>query len=140
MKSAPLFSRLSNWVARATGRPITFLLAGTTVLVWLITGPAFHFSDTWQLVMNTTSSIVTFLMVFIIQDTQNRDSEATQLKLDELIRAVSGAHVTLLDLEDLTVDELDRVKKAYVELARQAKADMVSGQQDTGTPDLPWTC
>ena len=87
MKSATGYSHIANWAARLSGRPATFVLAVSVILIWIITGPLFHFSDTWQLVINTATTIITFLMVFLIQNTQNRDTEAMQVKLDELIRA-----------------------------------------------------
>ena len=93
------FSRFAKWTAHATGHPLAFVLAAATIVVWLVTGPVFGFSDTWQLVINTGTTVVTFLMVFLIQNTQNRDSAAVHLKLDELIRTVGGAHNALLDLE-----------------------------------------
>src|SRR6476620_468358 len=95
------FTVIARATARASGHPLVFGVAGGLVFVWLVTGPLFGFSDTWQLVINTGTTIVTFLMVFLIQHTQNRDSEAAQLKLDELIRAVKGANNSLLNLEDL---------------------------------------
>ena len=99
--------------------------------LWSITGPIFGFSDTWQLVINTGTTIVTFLMVFLIQNTQNRDSQAMQLKLDELIRAIDGAHNGLLDLEELTEDDLSRIKARYEALARKAREDLKQGLEDT---------
>ena len=124
------FSRLAKWTARATGHPSTFVIAMLLILGWLITGPAFGFSSTWQLVINTATTIVTFLMVFLIQNTQNRDSEAMQLKLDELIRATQGAHNAVLDLEELSQQELDRIKAPYEELARQARKQLKQGMKD----------
>ena len=120
-KSKSWFSRFAKLTARASGRPSAFGLAAAVVLIWLITGPIFHFSDTWQLVINTGTTIITFLMVFLIQCTQNRDSEAVQVKLDELIRAVNGAHNALLDLEELEEDELDRIRAKYAKLAEPAR-------------------
>src|SRR5690606_30829287 len=111
------FTTLTKATSRATGRPAAFVLALGTVLVWMITGPIFGFSDTWQLVINTGTTIVTFVMVFLIQSTQNRDTQALQVKLDELIRVTRGAHNALLDLEDLEEEELDRIRASYEELA-----------------------
>jgi len=105
------------------------------IAVWIVTGPLFAFSDTWQLVINTGTTIVTFLMVFLIQNTQNRDTEAIQLKLDELIRATHGAHNALLDLVELEEDSLDAFKRKYLALAEQARQQLVKGQLDTDTPE-----
>jgi low affinity Fe/Cu permease len=116
---------------------MAFILAFGIVLVWGLTGPLFGFSDTWQLVINTGTTIVTFLMVFLIQNTQNRDSEAIQVKLDELIRVTKGAHVALLDLEELEDKELDEIKKDYEELANRARAARRAGKSDTNTPSIP---
>jgi low affinity Fe/Cu permease len=116
-QSQTVFSRLAKSAARAAGHPAAFAAAGGIVLCWALLGPAFHFSDTWQLVINTSTTVVTFLMVFLIQSTQNRDIDAIQVKLDELIRVTRGAHNALLDLEDLSDEELDRVKRQYERLA-----------------------
>jgi len=105
-------------------------------VVWGVTGPIFKFSDTWQLVINTGTTIVTFLMVFLIQNTQNRDSHAVQLKLDELIRSVSGAHNALLDLEELEEADLERFRMRYEKLARAAREALEHGELDSGTPEL----
>src|SRR3569833_2241172 len=121
------FLVFSRKLSNLTGRPTTFIAAVLTVLVWAVLGPYFHFSDTWQLVINTSTPIVTFLMVFLIQNTQNRDSAAMQLKLDELIRAINGAHNGLLDLEELTDEELDRIKSHYELLARKSREDLKRG-------------
>ena len=102
---------------------------------WIVTGPIFDFSDTWQLVINTGTTIVTFLMVFLIQNTQNRDTEAIQVKLDELIRATKGAHNALLDLEELEEENLDAFRTKYEALASAARAELRRGVQDTGTPE-----
>ena len=135
-KSTSLFTRFAKWTARATGRPTTFALAAAVIVVWAASGPVFKFSDTWQLVINTGTTIVTFLMVFLIQNTQNRDTEAVQVKLDELIRVTEGAHLVLLDLEELDDRQLDRIYDTYEELARKARVDAQRGKEDTGTPDL----
>lgn len=100
-----------------------------------MTGPLFHFSDTWQLVINTGTTIITFLMVFLIQNTQNRDSEALQIKLDELIRSIDGAHNALLDLEDLEDKELDHIRMNYSNLAKKAREEIRQGISDTGRPE-----
>jgi len=104
-------------------------------LIWVVTGPLFNFSDTWQLVINTGTTIITFLMVFLIQNTQNRDTEAIQLKLDELIRATKGAHNALLDLEELEEENLDAFKMKYEALAATARTELIHGKKDTGTPE-----
>lgn len=131
-----LFSRFARWAAYAAGHPAACVLAVGTILLWACLGPLYHFSDTWQLVINTGTTIITFLMVFLIQNTQNRDSAAMQLKLDELIRAVQGAHNALLDLEELTQHDLDRIRARYEALARQAREDLRQGHLDTGTPEI----
>src|SRR5438477_7967032 len=111
MYRTSLFSRFAKWAACATGHPLSFMLAKGIILAWATTGPLFHFSDTWQLVINTGTTIITFLMVFLIQNTQNRDSAAMQLKLDELIKGVKGARTSLVDLEELSDEELNRLQK-----------------------------
>ena len=135
-KSKSWFTHFAKWTARMTGRPATFALAVAVILVWAVTGPLFKFSDTWQLVINTGTTIVTFLMVFLIQNTQNRDSEAMQVKLDELIRAMTGAHNALLDLEELEERDLDRIRANYEKLAHQARAQLGEGKIDTDCPDV----
>jgi low affinity Fe/Cu permease len=112
------------------------MMAGAVIVVWIVTGPLFHFSDTWQLVINTGTTIVTFLMVFLIQNTQNRDSEALQVKLDEIIRAMGGAHNALLDLEELEEHELDRIRLNYLKLAKKAREELRQGISDTGRADM----
>ena len=119
MPQQTTFSRLAKAASRFTGRPLCFGLALLVVLAWAVTGPLFGFSDTWQLVINTGTTIVTFLMVFLIQNTQNRDTEAMHLKLDELIRATRGAHNRLMDLEEREEGELDRLREEYERLARR---------------------
>ncbi len=130
------FSRFARGAALMFGNPVAFVVAVLIILVWAMTGPLFHFSDTWQLIINTSTTIVTFLMVFLIQNTQNRDSEAIQLKLDELIRAVEGAHNGLLDIEELTEEELKRLRVRYAKLATTAREDLRRGRKDTGTPQV----
>jgi len=116
------FTRVAKAASHASGRPTTFMLALGIILVWAITGPIFNFSDTWQLVINTSTTIITFLMVFLIQNTQNRDTEALQIKLDELIRSMDKAENALLDLEELDDDELELIRKDYLQLAKSARA------------------
>ena len=135
MSPSHLFSRLAKWASRAAGRPRGIALAVLVVLAWILTGPLFGFSDTWQLVINTGTTIVTFLMVFLIQNSQNRDTEAIQLKLDELIRATRGAHNALLDLEELEERELDVFRARYVALARTAR-ERDDEEADRGTPEV----
>lgn len=110
------FRRFSHGVAEAVGTPIAFALAVLTIALWLISGPIFHFSDTWQLVINTATTIITFLMVFLIQNSQNRDSKTFHLKLDELIRGVKGARTELVDLECLSDEELERLHREFKRL------------------------
>jgi low affinity Fe/Cu permease len=136
IKHAGGFHGFARQSAKFSGRPASFALAVFVIATWLVTGPIFHFSDTWQLVINTATTIVTFLMVFLIQNTQNRDSEAMQIKLDELIRATKNAHTVVLDIEELSEKELDQIKRCYTELARKALEKMRSGQSDLGTPDV----
>jgi low affinity Fe/Cu permease len=134
--SSSKFSRFAKWTSHATGHPVTFIGAASIVIIWCVTGPIFHYSDTWQLAINTGTTIVTFLMVFLIQNTQNRDSHAVHLKLDELIRAVSGAHNALLDLEGLEETDLERFRARYQEIARSAREALGRGEMDTGTPEV----
>jgi low affinity Fe/Cu permease len=135
-KSRSRFTRLAKATARMTGRPSTFILAVGVIFAWLVTGPMFRFSDTWQLVINTGTTVITFLMVFLIQATQNRDAEAVQVKLDELLRATAGAHNALLDLEELEERELDQVLAGYCRLAEGARGDLRRGGLDTGVPEV----
>lgn len=129
------YSHLARWIAHLSGKPITFTCAVGVILVWVVTGPIFGFSDTWQLVINTGTTIVTFLMVFLIQNTQNRDTEAIQIKLDELIRVTRGAHNALLDLEEIEEEELDAFRIKYQTLAKAARTELLQGLKDTDTPD-----
>lgn len=129
------YSRLAKRMAMLAGRPRAFVLAVVIILAWVITGPVFGYSDTWQLVINTSTTIVTFLMVFLIQNTQTRDTEAIQIKLDELIRTTNGAHNALLDIEELEAETLDAFRQRYQALAVAARADLERGGSDTGTPD-----
>ena len=134
--TARFFGEFATRTSQAAGRASTFVLAALVVIIWAVTGPLFGYSDTWQLVINTGTTIVTFLMVFLIQNTQNRDSHAVQLKLDELIRAVSGAHNALLDLEGLEEADLERFRVRYEELARTARDALRRGELDTGSPEV----
>ena len=118
-----LFSRFSKWTADATGKPSTFIAAVSIIIVWGVSGPVFGFSDTWQLIINTGTTIITFLMVFMIQNTQNRDTEALQLKLDELICAIQDANNEVLDVEELDEKDLHRIRNSYLEKARKARAE-----------------
>ena len=131
------FTRFAKWTSRAAGHPATFVVAVLIIVVWAATGPIFAFSDTWQLVINTGTTIITFLMVFLIQNTQNRDSVAVQLKLDELIRAINGAHNGLLDLEELSDEDLARIRARFEALARESRENLRRGLRDTGTTELP---
>ncbi len=135
-KSSSFFNRFAKWTARAAGKPVAFALAVVIVVVWAMTGPIFGFSDTWQLVINTGTTVVTFLMVFLMQNTQYRDSEAIQIKLDELIRVIEGAHNILLDLEELDEKDLDRIRAEYEKLAEKARKDLKKGKGDTGVPEV----
>jgi low affinity Fe/Cu permease len=125
------FTRAAKWASRAAGRPSTFIGAVVIILLWAIMGPLFHFSDTWQLVINTGTTIITFLMVFLIQNTQNRDTDALQIKLDELLRAVDAARNTMIDLEELDDTELEAIREDYLKLARKAKAKVKRGKDDS---------
>ncbi len=129
------YARFAKWAARVSGRPTTFILALGLIGAWVISGPVFQFNDTWQLAINTATTILTFLMVFVIQSTQNRDTQAIQIKLDELIRATEGAHNALLDLEELEDLQLEAFVKRYETLAEEARAALKRGRSDTGTPE-----
>ncbi len=131
MRTTTWYSGFAKSASHFCGRPRTFALAVGVIAAWILTGPVFGFSDTWQLVINTGTTIVTFLMVFLIQNTQNRDTEAIQIKLDEIIRATKGAHNALLDLEELEEEQLDAFRRRYQALAALAR----ESAEDTGTPE-----
>jgi low affinity Fe/Cu permease len=135
MQTTTWYAGFAKSASHFCGRPRTFALALAVIATWIVTGPLFGFSDTWQLVINTGTTIITFLMVFLIQNTQNRDTAAIQIKLDELIRATQGAHNALLDLEELDEDALAAFRLRYERLAAAARADLGTGGQDTGTPE-----
>lgn len=135
MKQAQWYSNFAKDAAHFCGRPRVFAIAVGIILIWIVTGPLFKFSDTWQLVINTGTTIITFLMVFLIQNTQNRDTQAIQLKLDELIRATQGAHNALLDLEELEEDGLAEFRIKYQALATVAREQLKKGLKDTDTPE-----
>jgi low affinity Fe/Cu permease len=134
MSKPELFARFAHRVADWSGRPAAFVLAVAALLVWALLGPVMNFNDSWQLSINTATTILTFLMVFIIQNTQNRQGAATQIKLDELLRAMSGAHTRLVDLEDASGAELEELRRRYQRLAERVRNH--TGEPDTGTPDL----
>ena len=127
---------LARKVSTALGRPTAFAIAALAVILWAASGPFFDYSNTWQLVVNTSTTIVTFLMVFVIQNTQNRDTAAIQIKLDELIRATQGAHNAILDLEQLDEAQLQEYLRRYEELAAAARKRLAEGQLDTDSPDI----
>lgn len=129
------YAAFAKKTSRICGRPFVFVTALVIIFSWLLMGPFFNYSDTWQLVINTGTTIVTFLMVFLIQNTQNRDTEAIQLKLDELIRATQGAHNALLDLEELEQESLQVFKEKYLALGQAARLLIREGDVDTGTPE-----
>ena len=129
----PTFSRFARCISQVTGRPSAFLLAAFVILTWAVTGPLFHFSDTWQLVINTGTTIITFLMVFLIQNTQNRESQALHVKLDELIRAMAGARNSLIDLDEFSDEELSRIQNHYSALARKSKNELRELKDDSVT-------
>ncbi|MFL6468613.1 MAG: low affinity iron permease family protein [Pyrinomonadaceae bacterium] len=124
-----IFTKFARIASTATGKPSTFLIAVLIILIWAITGPLFGFSDTWQLVINTGTTIITFLMVFLIQNTQNRDTEALQIKLDEIIRANRAARNAVLDLEEMDEYELDQIRKEYLDLAEEAHTHLKQRQR-----------
>ena len=124
MRTTSRFGRLARLTAHAMGQPAAFGTALAIIILWAISGPIFGFSDTWQLIINTGTTIITFLMVFIIQNTQNRDAEAMHIKLDELIRAMDQAQNALLNLEDLEEDDLERIRANYLRLAERARVEL----------------
>jgi low affinity Fe/Cu permease len=136
VRSRTIFTRFAQWTSRISGRPITFIVAISMVILWAVTGPLFHFSDTWQLVINTSTTIMTFLMVFLIQNTQNRDSEAIHIKLDELIRSIEGAQNALLDLEELEEEDLNRIRQDYERLAQAARGEMRKSYSSSKIPKV----
>ncbi len=125
------FTVFAKCAAKATGHPLAFVLAASVIIVWAVTGPMFGFNNTWQLVINTGTTIVTFLMVFLIQNTQNRDTAALQIKLDELIRATKGAHNVLLDVEEMEEHDIERLRTDYEEIAAEARKELDAGKSDT---------
>lgn len=131
-----IFSRLANSSARHLGSATAFGVALGMVVMWAIAGPVFKFSDSWELVINTVTTIITFLMVFLIQNTQNRDTAAIQLKLNEIIRSTRGAHNFMLGLDNLSTEDLEKLRAVYQELADQARRDHARGASDIGTPDV----
>lgn len=135
MAYTEFYSKVAKATAKFSGKPAVFTIALLIILVWLASGPIFSFSDTWQLIINTGTTIITFLMVFLIQSTQNRDTQAIQIKLDELIRVTYGAHNALLDLEELEEHELEMFHKKYQALASGARKQLQQGLKDTDTPD-----
>jgi low affinity Fe/Cu permease len=124
IRTSSRFGRFAKSMSRLMGQPIAFAVACAIIILWAATGPIFNFSDTWQLIINTGTTIVTFLMVFLIQNTQNRDSEAMHIKLDELIRAIDEAQNALLNLEELEEEDLDRIRADYLELAKQSRSQL----------------
>jgi low affinity Fe/Cu permease len=127
------FSRFAKATASTAGRPVTFFLALIVIAAWAATGPIFHYSDTWQLVINTGTTVVTFLMVFLIQNTQNRDSQSLHFKLDELIRAKKGARNSMIDLDELSDEELAKIHLYYQDLAKKSKGELRELKEDPAT-------
>ena len=133
MRTTSRFGRLARLTAHAMGQPVAFGTALAIIILWAISGPIFGFSDTWQLIINTGTTIITFLMVFIIQNTQNRDAEAMHIKLDELIRAMDQAQNALLNLEELEEDDLERIRANYLRLAEDARIELRDGNVQPST-------
>ncbi len=136
MKRKSVFGAFAERASCWSGSPVAFTLALAVVVIWAVTGPAFHYSDTWQMVINTGTTIVTFLLVFLIQNSQNRDIKAVHIKLDELIRATEGAHTALLDLEKLTDEELNAICSKYGLIAEESREELRAGQADTHIPEV----
>ena len=130
------FVEISQKIAELTGKPVCFIAASSFIIIWAVSGPLFGFSDTWQLVVNTSTTIITFLMVFLIQSTQNRDAEAVHMKLDELIRAGEGTHLALLDIEELDEDDFQAFRKLYAAIGQEARDRLMKGEGDVYTPEI----
>ena len=135
-RQKPVFSSFAHRISLWSGRPIVFFIALGLIVLWVATGKYFNYSEGWQLVVNTGTTVITFLMVFLIQHTQNRDAQAFQLKLDELIRATKGAHTVLLDIEEMSEKELLEVQKQYQDLAAKARQRLDRGRPDTNNPKI----
>jgi low affinity Fe/Cu permease len=131
------FQKFARTVVRTSGHPLAFGLALGIIFIWLLTGPFFHFNNTWLLVIDTVGNLITFLMIFLIRNAQNRESEAVQLKLDELIRATKSAHNSLLDIEELSEEDLNRIKERFERLARKARAESVTSQPEAAIINQP---
>lgn len=131
-----MFSFFARKLSELLGTSMAFFIAIVFIVVWLIFGPYDDYNDTWQLTANTITSIITFLMVFIIQNTQNRDTKAIQLKLDEILRATENAHNRLVKVEDLSDKELDQIYQRYEQLSKNIKSTIRETQEDTGTPEV----
>ncbi len=136
MASPGIFTRMASWTARACGHPIAFFAALLIIVIWLASGPLFHWNNAWQLVINTWTNVLTLMIVFLIQHSQNRDSDAAQIKLNEIIRALEGAHNVLLNLDRLSNEQLEQVRARYGNLAEQAQRDVERGKSDTGSPQV----
>ncbi|WP_236248082.1 low affinity iron permease family protein [Pseudomonas mosselii] len=129
------FDRFAQWLANHSGRPVIFIIALMLIIAWGVSGPLFHFNDTWQLVINTSTTIITFLMVFLIQNTQNRDNDELHIKIDELLRTTKRAHKALLDLEDMGPAELHALRKHYQQIGEHDLAAPGSDLAQKHTPD-----
>ena len=129
------FDRFAQWLANHSGRPVIFIIALMLIIAWGVSGPLFHFNDTWQLVINTSTTIITFLMVFLIQNTQNRDNDELHIKIDELLRTTKRAHKALLDLEDMGPAELHALRKHHQQIGEHDLAAPGSDLAQKHTPD-----